>query len=104
MWRLFSRQVRRTLPTEIFPSGLQEGWQPATGLDCKLALAEVSPDDGAGEINIIHTLYFSIIKSRKFCITSSISYLILLSSILNTVIPNEIKNSSLHRSYSSLLL
>jgi hypothetical protein len=29
-----------------FPSGLQEGWQPATTIIFKLALFFVSPDDG----------------------------------------------------------
>jgi len=52
MWRLFSRQVRRTLPTEIFPSGLQEGWQQATYLNCNLVMAELSPDDGEGDVEI----------------------------------------------------
>ena len=28
-------------------------WQPATDIDCNLAIVEVSPDDGAGDINII---------------------------------------------------
>jgi len=44
----FAEHCRR----RTFPSGLQDGWQPATTITFKLVLFFVSPDDGEGDVEI----------------------------------------------------
>jgi hypothetical protein len=47
-----------------FPSGLQEWWQPATGIALKLGIYNVSPDDGV--VNIVIGKYnFTVFSLRS---------------------------------------
>ena len=56
MWRFdvnFHGKFAEHCRVENSSSSQRKRWQPATGVYCKLVIYNISPDDGAGDINII---------------------------------------------------